>query len=166
MNEDPPLRIGDTEREEAVRRLGEHYEAGRLSAEEHSERVDQALRAKTETELASLFTDLPNGRSGAASGAPWSGAPWSTGTGASDASWSGASRSSGPGGPAGKPFGPRPDWAAGGFIRRMPFPLLVALGVLGVLLSVACVVVAGHPPVLPILLAVAAVLVIRKRRHA
>jgi hypothetical protein len=164
MNEDPPLRIGDTEREEAVRRLGEHYEAGRLSAEEHSERVDQALRAKTETELASLFTDLPNGRSGAASGAPWS-----PGTGPSGASWSGASRSSGPGGqggPAGRPFGPRPDWAAGGFIRRMPFPLLVALGVLGVLLSVACVVVAGHPPVLPILLAVAAVLVIRKRRHA
>jgi hypothetical protein len=141
MNEDPPLRIGDTEREEAVRRLGEHYEAGRLTAEEHSERVDQALRAKTDAELAGLFTDLPSDRPG-------------------------SSAAGGQGGPAGKPFGPRTDGAARGFIRRMPLPLLIALGVLGLLLSVACVVGAGHPPVLPILLAVAAVLVVRKRRHA
>ena len=31
-----PIRIGDKEREDAVKRLGEHYEAGRLSAEEYS----------------------------------------------------------------------------------------------------------------------------------
>ena len=35
-----PIRIGDSEREDAIKRLGEHYEAGRLSAEEHAERID------------------------------------------------------------------------------------------------------------------------------
>ncbi|MFB6719315.1 DUF1707 domain-containing protein [Kribbella sp. NPDC056345] len=53
------MRIGDAEREEAVRRLGEHYEAGRLSADEHGERVEAALRAKTKNELGEVFTDLP-----------------------------------------------------------------------------------------------------------
>ncbi len=53
------MRIGDAEREEAVRRLGEHYEAGRLSADEHSERVEAALRATTQNELGAVFSDLP-----------------------------------------------------------------------------------------------------------
>ena len=54
-----PIRIGDSEREDAVKRLGEHYEAGRLSAEEHAERVGRALEAKTDADLAALFSDLP-----------------------------------------------------------------------------------------------------------
>src|SRR5690349_9382592 len=57
MNEN--VRIGDQEREEAVKRLGEHYEAGRLTAEEHSERISQALQARTAADLAGLFADLP-----------------------------------------------------------------------------------------------------------
>jgi hypothetical protein len=35
------LRIGDAEREEAARELGEHYALGRISADEHSERLER-----------------------------------------------------------------------------------------------------------------------------
>ena len=41
-----PIRIGDKEREDAVKRLGEHYEAGRLTAEEHTERIGRALEGQ------------------------------------------------------------------------------------------------------------------------
>jgi hypothetical protein len=143
MSEEKPdgsIRIGDSEREDAVKRLGEHYEAGRLSAEEHSERVDQALRAKTDGELAGLFTDLPAAQpAGAQQGAP-----------------------SGPWGP--RFSGKRPDWAARGPLSKVPLPLLIVLGVVGALASIGCVVGGGHPPFLPIALIVAAVIVIRKRR--
>jgi hypothetical protein len=149
MNEERPggpIRIGDSEREDAVKRLGEHYEAGRLSAEEHSERVDQALRAKTDADLAALFSDLPRAQS----------------TGAQQAGPSGSSSGSGPWGP---PFGARrPEWAKRGPVGKVPLPLLIVLGVLGVLASIGCVVGGGHPPILPIVLIVAAVFVIRKRR--
>jgi hypothetical protein len=138
------IRIGDSEREDAVRRLGEHYEAGRLSAEEHSERVEQALRARTGADLDGLFTDLPGARSSA---------------GAHKGSQQDASA------PWGPPFaGKRPEWARRGFLGRVPLPLLVVLGVIGVLASVGCVVGGGHPPFLPIALIAAAVIVIRKRR--
>ena len=135
-----PIRIGDSEREDAVKRLGEHYEAGRLSAEEHAERVGRALEAKTDTDLAALFSDLPGAQKA-------------------------GRQQAGPTGPR-PPFGgPRPEWAAArGRIGKLPVPLLIALGVVGVLASMACVVGAGHPPVLPIALIVAAVIVIRKRR--
>ncbi len=53
------IRIGDAERNEAVRLLGEHFEAGRLSQDEHSERVDKALQATSRKDLDALFTDLP-----------------------------------------------------------------------------------------------------------
>jgi hypothetical protein len=43
-------------------------------------------------------------------------------------------------------------------------PLLLVVGVIGVLASFGCVVLGGHPPFLPIALIVAAVIVIRKRR--
>ncbi len=73
------FRIGDAERNEAVSRLGEHYEAGRLSADEHSERVDQALRATTQNDLDALFTDLPGGsRQEPGTGEGW-GPPWARG---------------------------------------------------------------------------------------
>ncbi|MGY4773358.1 DUF1707 SHOCT-like domain-containing protein [Kribbella sp. CWNU-51] len=135
-----PIRIGDSEREDAVKRLGEHYEAGRLSAEEHAERVGRALEAKTDTDLAALFSDLPGTQQA-------------------------GQQQAGQTGPR-PPFGgQRPEWAAArGRIGKLPVPLLIALGVVGVLASIACVVGAGHPPALPIALIVAAVVVIRKRR--
>jgi len=52
-------RIGDAEREAAVRMLGEHFAAGRLDEAEHSTRVDTAYAAKTEAQLDELFVDLP-----------------------------------------------------------------------------------------------------------
>lgn len=128
-----PLRIGDKEREDAVKRLGEHFEAGRLSAEEHTERIGRALEAKTAAELAALFTDLPGGHQPSA-----------------DEAWAG--RAGG--------FGP-----ARGPLGKIPFPLLIALGVIAVIASIGCVVGGGHPPILPLLLIVAAVLFVRKRRQ-
>ncbi|MFD7154483.1 DUF1707 domain-containing protein [Kribbella sp. NPDC059898] len=160
MNEERPggpIRIGDREREDAVRRLGEHYEAGRLTAEEHSDRVEQALKAKTEADIGQLFADLPGQQqTTAGEGESWAG-PW----GWSKPPWTApqnaaAESAPGPGG--------RPPWAARGFISRVPLPLLIMLGVLGVLASIGCVFGGGHPPILPIALIVAAVFIIRKRR--
>jgi len=56
---DENLRIGDAEREQATAALGEHYAQGRLTTEEHSERLDRIWAAKTRSELAPVFTDLP-----------------------------------------------------------------------------------------------------------
>jgi hypothetical protein len=53
------LRIGDADREAAVRALGEHYAAGRLTKEEFDERADLAWAAKTGSALQPLFADLP-----------------------------------------------------------------------------------------------------------
>ncbi len=55
----PPLRIGDAEREAAVRELGEHYAAGRLDAAEYEERTTAAYAARTADDLTPLFADLP-----------------------------------------------------------------------------------------------------------
>ena len=56
---DEHLRIGDKEREQAATALGEHYAQGRLTTEEHSERLDRIWAAKTRSELAPIFRDLP-----------------------------------------------------------------------------------------------------------
>jgi hypothetical protein len=56
---DDRLRIGDAEREAAARELGEHYAMGRLTTEEHSERLEQIWEARTAADLAPLFRDLP-----------------------------------------------------------------------------------------------------------
>ncbi len=53
------VRIGDTERDDAIRALGEHFAAGRLDREEYDERADRALAARTWSDLAPLFRDLP-----------------------------------------------------------------------------------------------------------
>ena len=57
----PDLRVSDAERSEVADRLAEHYGSGRLDEAEFSQRVDQAMRAKTQSELAGLFDDLPDG---------------------------------------------------------------------------------------------------------
>ena len=58
-NWDEHLRIGDKEREQAASALGEHYAQGRLTTEEHSERLDRIWAAKTRSELSPIFRDLP-----------------------------------------------------------------------------------------------------------
>lgn len=55
----PELRIGDLERDAAVTALGDHYAAGRLTKEEFDDRADVAWRARTSSDLAPLFADLP-----------------------------------------------------------------------------------------------------------
>jgi hypothetical protein len=56
----PDLRVSDAERAEVADRLGEHYGDGRLDQSEFNERVDQAMRAKTRSDLTGLFDDLPD----------------------------------------------------------------------------------------------------------
>ncbi|GAA4291174.1 DUF1707 domain-containing protein [Actinokineospora soli] len=56
------LRIGDTDREAALRALGDHMGAGRLSVDEYGERSALVATAKTRGELAEVFTDLPEPR--------------------------------------------------------------------------------------------------------
>jgi hypothetical protein len=60
----PELRIGDDEREAAVRALGEHFAAGRLTKEEFDERSDRAWVARTRSALMPLFADLPRAEPG------------------------------------------------------------------------------------------------------
>ena len=56
------LRIGDAERESAARELGEHFAMGRISADEHAERLEQVWAARTDAELKPVFRDLPRPR--------------------------------------------------------------------------------------------------------
>ncbi|MCI1749091.1 MAG: DUF1707 domain-containing protein [Acidipropionibacterium sp.] len=56
---DPNMRIGDSERDAAVGALRDHHVAGRLTAEEFSERMETALAAHTQGDLDALFQDLP-----------------------------------------------------------------------------------------------------------
>ena len=53
------LRIGDAEREEAARELGEHYALGRITTEEHSDRLERIWGARTSADLTPVFSDLP-----------------------------------------------------------------------------------------------------------
>ncbi|HET6760251.1 MAG TPA: DUF1707 domain-containing protein [Propionibacteriaceae bacterium] len=54
-----PIRIGDAERDRAIASLGDHFAAGRLTAEEFDQRTDQALQARFNADLEPLFVDLP-----------------------------------------------------------------------------------------------------------
>jgi len=58
------VRVGDDEREEAARALGEHFAVGRLDRAEYDERLDAAFTARTRADLARLFRDLPGPRPG------------------------------------------------------------------------------------------------------
>ena len=53
------LRVGDAERDRAAADLGEHFALGRLSAEEHAERLDAVWTARTRADLDVVFHDLP-----------------------------------------------------------------------------------------------------------
>jgi hypothetical protein len=55
----PQLRISDAERTEVADRLSRHYSDGRLDQAEFNERLDRAMKAKTQADLNGLFTDLP-----------------------------------------------------------------------------------------------------------
>ncbi|GLZ35650.1 hypothetical protein Lesp02_78370 [Lentzea sp. NBRC 105346] len=64
MSEIPPrdIRIGDAERDQALKVLGEHMSAGRIDVGEYGERSARITTAKTRGELLELFTDLPDPR--------------------------------------------------------------------------------------------------------
>ncbi|WP_233427842.1 DUF1707 SHOCT-like domain-containing protein [Actinokineospora spheciospongiae] len=53
------MRVGNAEREDALRLLGEHMSAGRLDVDEYGERTARVTTAKTRGELVALFSDLP-----------------------------------------------------------------------------------------------------------
>jgi hypothetical protein len=106
---DQTIRLSDAEREAAATDLGEHFAQGRLTADEHAERLEQIWAAKTRGEVAPIFRDLPSPYAAVA-----------------------ASPSSAPG------YDAR-YWNAGlrPFRRGVPAPLLVVLAVLIVLSAIA-----------------------------
>jgi hypothetical protein len=53
------LRVSDTERNTVADKLSRHYAEGRLDESEFKERLDAAMSAKTQGDLAGLFDDLP-----------------------------------------------------------------------------------------------------------
>ena len=55
----PDLRVSDAERSDVADQLAKHYSDGRLDEAELNERVDQAMRAKTQSDLSGLLADLP-----------------------------------------------------------------------------------------------------------
>jgi class 3 adenylate cyclase len=56
------LRASDADRERVVALLREHYEVGRLSDDELSDRIEAAYGARTDAELGALTADLPSPR--------------------------------------------------------------------------------------------------------
>jgi hypothetical protein len=56
---DPQMRISDADRADVADRLSRHYSDGRLDQAEFNERLDLAMKAKTQADLSGLFTDLP-----------------------------------------------------------------------------------------------------------
>jgi hypothetical protein len=59
MSDDSRIRASDAERELAAEALREHYAAGRLSAEDLSDRLEAVYRATTVSELEGVRGDLP-----------------------------------------------------------------------------------------------------------
>jgi hypothetical protein len=62
MGELPQLRAADSDRERAAAELREHYAAGRIDANELSERLGAAYAATTLAQLEHLRADLPDSR--------------------------------------------------------------------------------------------------------
>jgi hypothetical protein len=104
------IRLSDAERDAAAADLGEHFAQGRLTADEHDDRLEQVWKARTRGEIAPIFRDLPS--------------PY--------AAVAGPTRPTGPASPARYwNAGPRP------FRRGVPAPLLVVLAVLIVMSAIA-----------------------------
>lgn len=59
MPADPRIRASDEDRDRAASLLREHHAAGRLTAEEFSERLDKAYSAKTLGDIDEIMADLP-----------------------------------------------------------------------------------------------------------
>jgi hypothetical protein len=55
----PDVRVSDAERNEVADKLARHFADGRLDQAEFKERLDTAMSAKTQGDLAGLFDDLP-----------------------------------------------------------------------------------------------------------
>jgi hypothetical protein len=69
FNENSRLRASDADRDAAASVINDALAEGRLTAEEHSDRLDAIYSAKTQAELVPLLDDLP-GTSGASAGVP------------------------------------------------------------------------------------------------
>ena len=54
----PELRASDDDREQVVELLRDHYRAGRLSADELAERIENAYGARTQSDLSAQTVDL------------------------------------------------------------------------------------------------------------
>ena len=104
---DQTIRLSDAEREAAAADLGEHFAQGRLTADEHAERLEQVWAAKTRGEVAPIFRDLPS---------PYAAVASARRSHVTDRYWN---------------AGLRP------FRRGVPAPLLVVLAVLIVLSAIA-----------------------------
>jgi hypothetical protein len=56
----PTMRASDADRDVVLAELSEHFQAGRLTADELEERTGQTLQARTFGDLAQLTADLPS----------------------------------------------------------------------------------------------------------
>jgi hypothetical protein len=72
------LRVSDADRDRAIAELSEHFQAGRLTADELDDRTGRALAARTAADLAALFSDLPRQQATPPAAAP---APVGAGSG-------------------------------------------------------------------------------------
>ncbi|MGO8958808.1 MAG: DUF1707 domain-containing protein [Streptosporangiaceae bacterium] len=59
MAYDPNIRVSDADRDRVATLLREHHAAGRLTAQEFSDRLDKAFAARTVGDLDELLKDLP-----------------------------------------------------------------------------------------------------------
>jgi Domain of unknown function (DUF1707) len=69
-------RIGDADRDQAVGFLQEHMAQGRIDASEFDDRMSRALKARTASQLAVLFDDLPEPRPPSPQNASYQAPPW------------------------------------------------------------------------------------------
>jgi hypothetical protein len=73
FNSNSRLRASDADRDRAASVLNEALAEGRLTAEEHSERLDSIYAAKTQADLVPLLDDLPTPAGAALAQAPGTG---------------------------------------------------------------------------------------------
>jgi len=144
------LRIGDADRAAAAEELGEHYAVGRLTTEEHSERLDRIWAARTRSELAPVFADLP-GSAYRASTPPVYRSP-TTPVGSEPRPWNAQEWAAWQPGHPFRPWGPRPRTrrpgpAPPGGAQRVWLALPVLVRVL-LLILVAAVVLSQLPLIL------------------